>query len=737
MQSVHVQHHLDDVLNEIRQCLSSQRDPVIIKIANAEAEQELCVFKLRVEDDGVLSYCERDTDGVVEDDDTSRVFGRQRRLVSHARSRAAVGTAQESSPAPSQTVDHPTSFSHQVQQELKEQQLRIVHLELTLSRTQDELRRALQGDISASADQVAHDRTSTGVIGSANNGINADSSTSSSSSSSSSCSSISHNNASVSQAAADMSRLRLQHENIDRTKEDDEAAVEQCQQEEEDHGVDASASTTSEQDSDAEEGSDSRRSGRQRKAVDHLQYPAPTPTASVCATKRKLTSTATVPSTAKKIKRQSSSRVAHESAPPNVVVEDSDEVQIAALVSKLQEAHSRRSDPAIDSCSSTTLAKVVHDMAIYSGSLASGKVSMPLPPQQQQQSPPMTMQQCAVQITTLINTSTSLKMLGYFLRAVLAHKLKRTSDRNYCRLAREMLDIKSPADLAAYPAFFDFVQQRCSTVVITMFSEHENPPTDDSSGIEELLRQPIFMVDICWSDWRKYLAKPHRHIVEAAFQRFTSSIRPYQDWMQLGWVEVYDDEQLNGQGVRAVRDIHLPRKHGGKSRVQDIDASISTVAVDLACAGSEFLLPADDPQVQANPTYMVQVGRQIFDGRRHWMGKINHLPSPYCNLRLDGRGKLVQTKEIKVGDALTFDYAMEYWVRRVTGMDISEWLSERHNVAMRNRHELFTRMHRSVHDYTSILRQPWSDSLTPTSSAVDKETVLVELEDYLDTVSEQ
>ena len=41
MPSIHIQHHLDDVLKAIRQCLSSQRDPVVIKIANAEGEQEL------------------------------------------------------------------------------------------------------------------------------------------------------------------------------------------------------------------------------------------------------------------------------------------------------------------------------------------------------------------------------------------------------------------------------------------------------------------------------------------------------------------------------------------------------------------------------------------------------------------------------------------------------------------------------------------------------------------------
>ena len=542
-----------------------------------------------------------------------------------------------------------------------------------------------------------------------------------------------------------MSQLHLQNDNIDMVKDNDDAAAD-LSHGEEDHEVEAIASTTSEQDSDVEEGSTSRRSGRERKAVDYLQYPASTPTASVSVAKRKLASTISMPSDAKKSKRQSSIRVAHDGSPPNVAVGDSDEVQIAALVSKLQEAHSCRSDPAIEACSQQTLAKIVQHVTACGSILPSGNdrtvaVSNEQPPQQHQ-SPPMTTQQCAVHISTLINTSTSLKMLGYYLRAVLAHKLRQTSARNYCRLARDILGIKSPADQAAYPAFCEFVQQRCSIVVATMFSKHDNPPpTDDTSmayKIEELLRQPIFMVDICWSDWRRYLTKPHRHIVEAAFQQFASLSQPYQDWMQLGWVEVYDNEQLNGQGVRAVRDIHLPTtKHGGRSHVQDIDASISTVAVDLSCAGSEFLLPPDDPQVQVNPTYMVQLGRQIFDGRRHWMGKINHLPSPHCNLRLDGRGKLVQTKEIKAGDALTFDYAMEYWVRRVTGLDISDWLSERHTVAMRKRHELFTRMHRSVHDYTNMLRQPWSGSLTPASSAVDKETLLVELEDYLDAGSEQ
>ena len=423
-------------------------------------------------------------------------------------------------------------------------------------------------------------------------------------------------------------------------------------------------------------------------------------------------------------------------------MQDSEEVEVAALISKLQEAHGRGFNPVIDSCSSTALAQVVYHVAVHSGSLATGtdgtaSGSISLSQQQQQHSPPsMTMQQCGAQITALINTSTSLRMLGYYLRAALAHRLKHTSSRNCCRLARETLDIKSPADQAAYPAFYDFVQQHCH--VASTFHEHDAALTDDAGmvrRIEELLRQPVLMADICWSDWRRYLTKPHRPIIrfiKKAFQRFARSLRPYQDWMQLGWVEVYDDEQLGSQGVRAVRDIHLPMRNGSRLCAQHIDASVSPVAVNLTCAGSELLLPADDPQVLADPTCMVQLGRQIFDGRRHWMGKINHLPLPHCNLRLDGRGKLVQIKEIKAGDALTFDYALEYWVRRVTGLDMSEWLSEQHVVSARTRHALFIRMHESVHDYTAMLSQPWSGSLTSASTAVDKESVLVELEDHMD-----
>ena len=194
-------------------------------------------------------------------------------------------------------------------------------------------KRQLQGDVSASAPPADSSSSSSNSVESADNGSSAHSSTASSIS-------TSHYNVSISEAATDISHLRLQHDNTDVSKDEKEEehevfVSEQSQEEDEDHRLDAIASTSSEEDSDVAEGSASRRSGRQRKAIDHLQYPASTSPASVPTAKRKHTSTTSVSSTAKKVKHpSSSSRGTHEeSTQPNVVVDDSDEVQIAALLS--------------------------------------------------------------------------------------------------------------------------------------------------------------------------------------------------------------------------------------------------------------------------------------------------------------------------------------------------------------------------------------------------------------------
>ena len=55
-------------------------------------------------------------------------------------------------------------------------------------------------------------------------------------------------------------------------------------------------------------------------------------------------------------------------------------------------------------------------------------------------------------------------MLGYYFRAVLAVRVKTTHRASFTEAARRLLGIKSTADIAAYPAFYAFVQQHCPSI---------------------------------------------------------------------------------------------------------------------------------------------------------------------------------------------------------------------------------------------------------------------------------
>jgi len=67
--------------------------------------------------------------------------------------------------------------------------------------------------------------------------------------------------------------------------------------------------------------------------------------------------------------------------------------------------------------------------------------------------------------------------------------------------------------------------------------------------------------------------------------------------------EVYDDEKLGGQIVRALRDIHMPTSKA-KEAQRDVAASISVVATDLHRAGPEHVLSKDGSR-EVDPTYLV------------------------------------------------------------------------------------------------------------------------------------
>ena len=376
--------------------------------------------------------------------------------------------------------------------------------------------------------------------------------------------------------------------------------------------------------------------------------------------------------------------------------DEDDAVEVAALAAKLREGYDKRQSVTLDSLSKESVLSLRQQVLDDAGDRVESAVSS--------------------QITSLITTSTSLKMVGYYLRAILAHRLKANARNCYKRLARETLDIKSPTDIAAYPALYDFVQH--------------NYPNLGAATVEAWLENPIFTADMTWTEWKRYLTKPGRPIIDAALQQFKAPTAPFQDWMELGWVEVCDDEKLGGQGVRALRDIHMP-KSKTKQAQRDLQASVSVVAADLHCAGPEFV-KVKDPALQVDPEYLIQMDKErVFDARHHWIGKINHLPMSYCNLKATGNGKLVQVKPIAAGEALTWDYGMDYWVYQVTRLDASEWLSAASSVCQRSRSALFVRMHESVLDYSQLLQQKWARSLSSASSAVDREGLLLELEDFL------
>ena len=102
--------------------------------------------------------------------------------------------------------------------------------------------------------------------------------------------------------------------------------------------------------------------------------------------------------------------------------------------------------------------------------------------------------------------------------------------------------------------------------------------------MNEWLKEPLFLAGIGWNQrWRTYLRQSHRHIVDTALERFQASIAPYQDWNQLGWVQVFEDAMVGGQGVRAVRDIPLPKSRSSRHQ--------RDVAADLNCAAPGSFSP--------------------------------------------------------------------------------------------------------------------------------------------------
>ena len=119
----------------------------------------------------------------------------------------------------------------------------------------------------------------------------------------------------------------------------------------------------------------------------------------------------------------------------------------------------------------------------------------------------------AHKIAVLISTSTALRMVGYYLRSVLAVRLKATHRSRFTEAARRLLGIKSTADIAAYPAFYSFVQQHCSSVACAQ----------GVVDVEAWLKEPVLVADISWTAWRRYLCKPNRWMLDRAMEQLCTN----------------------------------------------------------------------------------------------------------------------------------------------------------------------------------------------------------------------
>lgn len=153
-----------------------------------------------------------------------------------------------------------------------------------------------------------------------------------------------------------------------------------------------------------------------------------------------------------------------------------DKEQVSDLVMKLTEAHERREKALdVETMSKQAVLQLGRDIFGDGSHLSEDNDAL-------------VYRQCTNRIDLLISTSSAMRMVGYYLRAVLAARLKRNHKTKYVRSARKLLGLKSSADITAYPAFYSFVQEHCPSVASGMMD------------LEAWLQEPIFLADIGWAE---------------------------------------------------------------------------------------------------------------------------------------------------------------------------------------------------------------------------------------------
>ena len=224
----------------------------------------------------------------------------------------------------------------------------------------------------------------------------------------------------------------------------------------------------------------------------------------------KLSSTTSSSSSSRSTQRKKKRRTGNQQ-----LTKESNEAEVVSLDAKLRSAS--RGEVSIETVSKSAILQLGQQVLNLANgtSVASGATVY---------------QHHATKIAALISTSTSARMVGYYLRAVLAARLKETQHATFTKAAGQLLGIRSSADVCAYPAFYSFVNQYCPSIAAGVVD------------VDAWLKEPIFRANISWTDWRRYLSNNNRWILDRSFVRLY--VRP-------------DGSCAGGALVRALSDITL------------------------------------------------------------------------------------------------------------------------------------------------------------------------------------
>ena len=135
-----------------------------------------------------------------------------------------------------------------------------------------------------------------------------------------------------------------------------------------------------------------------------------------------------------------------------------------------------------------------------------------------------------------IVTSQSSKMLGYFLRSVLAKKIKQYYPLNYQKACQTLLGLKNNSYMTAYPNFYDLIQNRW-------------PKAVKSEDYDQLMSLPILRADISWTDWLRVLRTNKLRALDTALDDFEEWLKNNRSGTTTTEEEKEDESEVDDHGV--------------------------------------------------------------------------------------------------------------------------------------------------------------------------------------------